>query len=344
MEKQKYIEIKKNIVEKYKNKILPRCINLEQERKKVLEKRNIVLIVGILLLLFFSFIAKGTTIGVICISVALFIRQQLAKTFETKTKETIMQYFCECFANLKWSSVWHSDVENMQKQKESFAYSVNTSDLLKASNLFYTNSSSIFIYDDIFKGTHNETPFEFFEVHSSSYSRTNKKTKEESTLDLFFMCMRMIRGKKRNGTTRFSGLVIKIKLNKNFKSNTVIRPDSFAHMPPNFNLKHSVFEDVEFEKKFDVFTDDEVEARYLITTSFMERLNNLKVAFNTDKISCSFYNQELFIGLHTEKDLFKLASINKPMTDSAEFSKMFKEVFSIYEMIDYLKLTEKTKL
>ena len=35
-------------------------------------------------------------------------------------------------------------------------------------------------------------------------------------------------------------------------------------------------EDIYFNKQFNVYSDDEVETRYLLTTAFMERLSNLK--------------------------------------------------------------------
>lgn len=320
MENQKYIEIKKKVVENYKIKILPRCRNLEEKRKKIIKISNIALAIAIILsiLLFWHFKPIIISILLVCA-----VRDSYAKKFEVDTKNLIMPFFCECFEDLEWYSANTVKVSNIEEYEEISNSNENISTLLEETKLFYTDASSKYKYDDMFKGTYKEVPFELFELNSYTVHRS---------------------GKNRSTTIRFEGLIIKIKMNKKFTSNTVILPNSFIHTSPGFNLKHSVFEDVEFEKKFDVFTNDEVEARYLITTSFMERLNNLKAAFNTDKISCSFYSQELFIGLHTNKDLFKLASINKPMTDYSEFSKMFKEVLSIYEMIDYLKLTEKTKL
>ena len=103
-------------------------------------------------------------------------------------------------------------------------------------------------------------------------------------------------------------------------------------------------EDCVFEKRFDVFTDDEVEARYLITPSFMERLSNLKTAFSARKIYCSFYDKELLIGLYTEKDLFSIGSLRKPANDPKQFFTLFEQILSIIKLIDYFKLNQKTGL
>ena len=101
---------------------------------------------------------------------------------------------------------------------------------------------------------------------------------------------------------------------------------------------------VEFEKKYDVFTDDEVEARYLITPSLMERLNNIKLSFKANKISASFYNDKFFIALHTNKDLFSIGSLTKPAYDPNQIFQMFEEMMSIYRLIDHFKLDQKIGL
>ena len=40
-----------------------------------------------------------------------------------------------------------------------------------------------------------------------------------------------------------------------------------------------VLEDIEFEKRFDTYSTNQVEARYLLTTLFMKRFENLKTPF-----------------------------------------------------------------
>ena len=174
-------------------------------------------------------------------------------------------------------------------------------------------------YDDIFYGKYRDVNFEIV----------------ESEFDI---------GSGKNRRTVFNGVIVRLDMNKNFQGKTVIRPDSLFHMPPSAALRHTTLEDVVFEKKFDVYTDDEVEARYLITPSFMERLNNMKVAFNADAVSCAFYGKYLFVALHTSKDLFSLCSLVKPVNDGKQFFQMFEEILSIIKLIDYFKLNQKIGL
>ena len=151
-------------------------------------------------------------------------------------------------------------------------------------------------------------------------------------------------GSNRDKSTVFDGVIIKLDMNKPFLGRTVIRPSSLLHSSPHPILKHTELEDIQFEKKFDVFTDDEVEARYLITPSFMERLNEMKVAFTADKVSCAFYEKYLFVALSTKKDLFSICSLFKKIDDPKQFFTMFEEILSIIKLIDHFKLNQKIGL
>lgn len=356
MDKKEYSLIGNRVVSKYKNEILPKLAPFEKERIKASNNSKIIITIALVLsvaIFIITFLTSNSisfNIPIAVFSFGALLAYQIAKKFENNIKKEIMKYFCECFGELKWIS---KDMIQTDSYRQLFA----------DSNLFKMEKHSKIEFDDVFKGQFRELPFEIIEVESYRYqhsstapSRRIRHThfNEERTIcRSFFEYKNFALSINRKGKIAFGyrkkdlafkGVVVKIKLNKNFNGNTVILPDTLLHITPDSSLKHTILEDVEFEKKFDVFTTDEVEARYLITTSFMERLNNLKAAFKVDKISCSFYDEYILIGLHTKEDLFKLASLNKTLFDYSEFSQLFKEVVSIYDMIDYFKLGEKTRL
>lgn len=186
-------------------------------------------------------------------------------------------------------------------------------------NSFLINDYDYSDYDDIFRGQFKDVNFDIIE--------------SEFTI-----------GSGKNKTTVFDGVIIKLDMNKNFIGHTVIKPDTLMHITPSKTLRHTELEDIKFEKKFDVFTDDEVEARYLITPSFMERLNEMKVAFAADKVSCAFYEKYLFVALSTKKDLFSICSLFKRVDDPKQFFTMFGEILSIIKLIDHFKLNQKIGL
>ena len=116
------------------------------------------------------------------------------------------------------------------------------------------------------------------------------------------------------------------------------------HTPPSYKLKYTELEDPEFNKIFDVYTNDEITARYLITPSFMQRLKNMEVAFKADNTSCAFYENCLIIALSTKKDLFSLCSLIKPLKETQQYFQMYEEIVSILKLIDHFKLDEKIGL
>ena len=195
--------------------------------------------------------------------------------------------------------------------------SYRLSTIFSSTKLF--DSYDYISYDDIFAGDFKDVNFEIIEA-------------------------KFTKGSGRSKSTIFEGAIIKLDMNKSFKGRTVIRPNTLMHKSPSPILKHTELEDVDFEKRFDVFTDDEVEARYLITPSFMERVNEMQVACKADKVSCAFYNKYLFVALHTSEDLFSICSLFKRVDDKKQFFTMFEEILSIIKLIDYFKLDQKIGL
>lgn len=87
-------------------------------------------------------------------------------------------------------------------------------------------------------------------------------------------------------------------MNKRFSGKTIVRKDSTPI--GNFlsglttKLERVTLEDPIFERQFEVYSNDQVEARYLLTTSFMERLLELSALYD-NKIECCFYDDNLLL-------------------------------------------------
>lgn len=99
----------------------------------------------------------------------------------------------------------------------------------------------------------------------------------------------------------------------------------------------------EFNKRYKIESEDQIEARYLITTAFIERFMNLTTEFGTKDIQCAFFDGRVLFAISTNRNLFELGSIYKPLTNPQNV-KLFDELISIIDMIDYFKLDEKTGL
>jgi hypothetical protein len=154
--------------------------------------------------------------------------------------------------------------------------------------------------------------------------------------------LKKLRRSKEDYKEVFSGLLIKLDVAKNFKGKTIIAADGgFIKNIINEmgqELEHIKLEDPEFENVFEVYSDDQVDARYLLTTSFMERLMDVRKVFNSDKMKCSFFDKSLFLAVPLDKDMFEPGPINKPEDFIDDAKSLLKEIQAIFDISDTLKL------
>ena len=103
-------------------------------------------------------------------------------------------------------------------------------------------------------------------------------------------------------------------------------------------------EDANFEKNFYVECGNPVEARYILTPAFMERLNELKTVYAAKNIWVEIENNQVTFAIQTNYDLYEVGDLYAPATDLKNFNKFFDEIMAITEIIDHFKLNEKTGL
>lgn len=147
----------------------------------------------------------------------------------------------------------------------------------------------------------------------------------------------------------FSGAVVRIQMNKDFEGMTVIRPKKEVEYKDFNDLKKArlqkiELEDVEFNKMYEVYSTDQIEARYLLTTAFIERFRNINMAFDTKVSYCSFNGKYVYIAPYCKKDLFSICSLVKNVDDEAQFVKLFNEFTSVLALVDHFKLDKKLGL
>lgn len=325
-ENKTYTQMRNEFQNKLFTQIFPKIRHYEEERKSkkllAILLTTILTILGIafVIIAFYNFGREYTfktcwLIAGFSFVVALSEIPFIKKKFENKIKDEIMPVVCSCFDGITWQQ-GHTDrteeaLENLDK-------------IIFDSRLIIKKSNKI-VLDDKFLGCHNDVKYEI----------------TEGEFSIVEGC-----GKSRREYTVFEGVVVKLEMNKNFTGNTIIDERGFSQDFKYIDfdksdLTKTTMEDVEFNKKYDVYTDDEVEARYLITPSFMQRLKNMKVAFGADKVRCAFYKEYLLIGLFTSKDLFSICSLFEPIDDPKQFFTMYEEIVSIIKLIDHFKLDQK---
>jgi hypothetical protein len=153
--------------------------------------------------------------------------------------------------------------------------------------------------EDLVRGMIGATAIEFSEIHSEYRSvSTDSKGRRRETWH-----------------TIFRGIFFSADFNKHFHGETVVLPDRAeklfgrlgqALQSMNIARKGSLvrLEDVAFEKRFVVYSDDQVEARYLLSTSLMERI--MEFANRTGReIYLSFVDSKLHVAIPYNKNLFE---------------------------------------
>ena len=153
--------------------------------------------------------------------------------------------------------------------------------------------------DDYVFGKIGKTKIEFSELHTEYKTETTDSRGHRHT----------------QWHTIFKGLFIVADFNKNFKGATTVLPDTaeklFGNMLGSFLQSHNIgrpdlvkLEDPEFEKLFVVYGTDQVEARYILSSSLMQRIVEFKKRTGKN-IHLSFVDNNVTVAISYGKDLFE---------------------------------------
>ncbi|MCI1273971.1 MAG: DUF3137 domain-containing protein [Clostridiaceae bacterium] len=104
------------------------------------------------------------------------------------------------------------------------------------------------------------------------------------------------------------------------------------------NLHEVKLEDIEFLNKYRVYSDSDIESRYLLNPVFMERLDDIKTSFGVKNLKCSFYKDKIYFAISSNRNLFEFGNIFTSVYEQKCYDKLFFEILSIILMIDYFNL------
>jgi hypothetical protein len=127
-------------------------------------------------------------------------------------------------------------------------------------------------------------------------------------------------GKSRRTVTVFEGSILSIGFNRRFHSTTVIEPDGerrkfFVGAEKekctigDVEVSRIDLTDPRFEERFTVWSNDQVEARYIVHPEYMERLIGIETAFSGQDIRALFHEGDLLVTVKTG-DLFESGSLD----------------------------------
>ena len=180
--------------------------------------------------------------------------------------------------------------------------------------------------DDYVAGILDKTNIEFSELHAEYITRDSKGNTTHHTI--------------------FKGLFFVADFNKHFVGKTYVLPDAAERMlggigtflqKANKGRGNLVkLEDVAFEKEFAVYSNDQIEARYILTHNLMERILEFKKK-TKKKLYMSFINASVYVAIPYAKDLFE-PRVFKTLIDFEPIQEYYEDLTLAISIVEELNL------
>ena len=183
-------------------------------------------------------------------------------------------------------------------------------------SLLTTENPDRYLSEDLVTGKIEETVFSFGEIHAEKRYYTDKG--HERWEDIF------------------KGIFFIADFHKDFSGKTLVGRDSFIKFTSHSNMHRVKLEDPVFEKIFDVYGTDQVEARYVLTPSIMERLVQLNHKISS-KITLSFENSMVNIAIPQNKNNFEVPLFSTVL-NKKRIEKEFILLINLIEIVEDLNL------
>jgi hypothetical protein len=187
--------------------------------------------------------------------------------------------------------------------------------MFNASNLFINPDR--FDGEDLFSGKLDATAFTFSEIHAEE--KRTSRDKDGNTTTSY--------------STIFKGLFLIADFNKEIQNDTYVYSSGGKNWFSRY--KRVRLEDPVFEDRFNVYSDDQVEARYILTPKIMERIVELEDRFG-ENLYLSFRGHNVYIAISESYDMFETSFHDEVNFNQIE--RFLAEVESILAILNDLDL------
>lgn len=302
----------------YENELMPSLLGIESQRK-ALRRNSIVgyFLLGLFIFIFiYSFqlyntgqistlavrvIVAGSllVIGLLVFFVFNSYLKRLRKYKKEYKKEVVSKIIH--LLNPKWKYKYKKKISRTEYHK---------------SHLYWKKEDS-YRGDDLVTGVIDKTDFELCELH------TRYKTKDSKGKDQWH--------------TIFRGLFLHADFNKNIQGQTFVLPDRAEKLLGKFGRAFQKgqavgnlvqLENLSFEKEYAVYSNDQVEARYILTPTIMEALVRIK-DLHKRKVLFSFTGSRVYCAMPFRKPLFE----PRIMRSGVRFDDVEK-IFTLMQLIE----------
>lgn len=150
------------------------------------------------------------------------------------------------------------------------------------------------------------------------------------------------RGRNRKPSQVFRGPLVISRFPKRARGRTLVVPDggaigNFFRGLQDEHRRRVALESPEFERVFAVYSTDQVEARYLLTPTVMERLLALRRRF-PGRMTVAFDGHEFLLALDDRRDWFPDPGPFRRLTDPTLVREPLEELARLAEIVEILRL------
>lgn len=168
-------------------------------------------------------------------------------------------------------------------------------------------------FEDRMSGNVDGAEFTFCEAHLEKESRDSDGDRTWSTV--------------------FRGILMEVDFHRDFLGRTVVLRDAgIFNFKKKAGMKKVGLVDPKFEKIFEAYSTDQVESRYLLTPTFMQKLVDLETSVSGKKIRFGFLEDKLHIAVEAPNQ-FEAGSMYKPLIDTERTHKIMGEIGAVFDVI-----------
>ncbi|MBQ8869809.1 MAG: DUF3137 domain-containing protein [Alphaproteobacteria bacterium] len=312
---QQKVDIKAEFDEYFWRKMYPLMAEKEKVRQRYVSDFKKLLVISLFVLPAIIYLLcnilyyagdDGTVIGnliLAAITINVFIIRGPAVRYKRRVKNDMMNCFIKFFDEFKYEYGRGLNLHEME-------------------DLYIFPNADECVVDDCFFGVYNGVNVKVCEQQLIKKIKTSKGSKK---------------------VTVFAGIILELDMNKNFSAHTFVIKDKgiLNRLNGKKGFERVALEDVTFEKEFEAYCQNQIEARYLLTTAFMERMLKLKKLYKGSDIQFSFVNSKVIIAINTGKNMFEPCSLFKSNLQEKQIYQVFEQFMTIFKIVDILKLYQK---
>ena len=298
----------------YRTHLLTDLTQLEEKRAQTAQKvKNILIpyavVAAVLIWLCVGYGDAVFWVGTLLFLIGFGIYYSLTKAYVSDFKDVVIERLVKFLdSNLQYSKTGYIPSGEFHKSK------------------IFLHRADSYEGDDLVSGRLGQTEVRFSELIAQYETRDSKG--------------------RRSYHTFFKGLFFIADFNKNFRGQTFVLTDTsermfggLGQMLQKMNLSRPELikmEDPDFERHYVVYGTDQIESRYILSTSLMKRIMDFKQKTNRN-IQLSFVDSNVYLAIPYTKNLFE-PNVFQTLLDMTPIQAYFEDLQLATGIVDDLNL------